>query len=65
MPYKKSTAELKAELAEARRTIRDLEEENEVLQQRIGEIAGIANEGEEEDEEEEDLDDEEELAPAC
>ncbi len=67
MAYKKTSAELKAELAEARHTIRELEVENEELQDRIDEIAGIASEGDEEedvDEFEDELDDEE-IAPAC
>lgn len=49
MATTKTTAELRAELVEARRVIRELEEENADLQDRIDEIAGIAGEDEEED----------------
>lgn len=53
MATTKTTAELRAELVEARRVIRELEEENADLQDRIDEIAGIAGEEEDEDEDEE------------
>ena len=43
-PYR----ELTAELAEANRTIRELQEENENLQERIDQIAGIAAEDDDE-----------------
>lgn len=57
---KKSATDLKAELADARRTIRELEDDNEDLQDRLDEIAGIVVEEEDEgDEDEDELDDEE------
>ncbi len=70
MAYRKTAAELKAELAESRRTIRELEDENEDLQDRLDEIAGIVVEDdEEEDGDDEDGDedetDDEEVATAC
>ena len=43
-PYR----ELSAELAEANRVIRELQEENENLQERIDQIAGIAAEDDDE-----------------
>jgi hypothetical protein len=70
MAYKKTTAELKAELADARRTIRELEEDNDELQDRLDAVAGIVveDEDEEEDEEDEDGDEDElddEVSVAC
>ena len=65
MAVKKTYQDLKAELAEANRTIVELEAENEELQDRLDEIAGIAAEDDDEDEEGEgDLDDEEVLETA-
>jgi hypothetical protein len=57
MATTKSLTELRAELADARRTILELEEENTELQDRIDEIAGIAGE-DVDDEDDEDEDDE-------
>lgn len=53
MARKKTYEELRAELTEANRTIGELEDENEDLQDRLDEIAGLASEDEDEDEEEE------------
>lgn len=55
MARKKTYEELRAELAEANRTVAELEDENEELADRLDEIAGIAVE-EEEDEDEDDED---------
>jgi len=56
MATKRTYEDLKAELAEANRTIRELETENEGLQDRIDQIAGIAVEEEDEDQGEEEGD---------
>jgi len=58
MAYRKTAADLKAELADARRTIRELEDDNDELQDRLDEIAGIVVEGEEEEEDEDGDEDE-------
>lgn len=49
MAGKRTYQDLKAELAEANRTIRELEDENEELQDRLDEIAGIAAEDDDEE----------------
>ena len=55
MAHRKTAAELRAELANSRRTIRELEDENEELQDRLDAVAGIVvDDGEEEDEEDDD-----------
>lgn len=64
MAGKKTYQDLKAELAEANRTIRELEDENEELQDRLDEIAGIAAEDDDEDEEGEGEPDDEEAVEA-
>ena len=72
MAYRKTAAELRAELADSRRTIRELKDENEELQDRLDAVAGIVVEDEDDDEEEdEDIDgdeddlDDEEVAATC
>lgn len=52
MARKKTYEELRAELTEANRTIDELEDENEDLQDRLDEIAGLAAEDEDEEEDE-------------
>ena len=53
MSYRKTASELRAELADSRRTIRELEDENEELQDRLDAVAGIVVEsGDDEDEDE-------------
>jgi len=57
MSYRKTASELRAELADSRRTIRELEDENEELQDRLDAVAGIVvDDGEEEDEEDDEED---------
>jgi len=62
MAASKPYGQLKAELAEANRTIRELEEANEELQDRIDQIAGIAVEEDDEDEGEEEGEEDDEDA---
>jgi len=61
MAASKPYGQLKVELAEANRTIQELEEENEGLQDRIDEIAGIAVEDDDDEEDDEEGDDEDEV----